>query len=189
MVAGREGGLGICGVRDGGVPKGLAGGWKGLAVLGGGKGLDAVTKGPKGMIARAGVGRGGSCSRRRRLDMPFAALVAGRRAWTDIDWLGLRRPTGRARFSCCGHRGMQSRKVAHHLFVFVLLVCVHCLRVLTEIVQARELLPAMASKGPLPSVFSTPQYVSRRLQCILQRTYRICRARCSLRLKTILHSP
>jgi hypothetical protein len=52
------------------------------------------------------------------------------------------------------HRCMQRRELAHHALVGLLLVCVNRLRMLTKIVEARELLSAMTSErtfaGMLP---------------------------------------
>lgn len=49
---------------------------------------------------------------------------------------------------------MQRGKIAHHLFIVLLLVGVHRLRVLTEVVQPRELLPAVASEWSFTGMFS-----------------------------------
>jgi hypothetical protein len=45
-------------------------------------------------------------------------------------------------------------EVTHHLFILILLISVNGLRVLTQVVKTRKLLPAMARERTLSSVFS-----------------------------------
>ena len=49
---------------------------------------------------------------------------------------------------------MQTRQIAHHLFVLVLFVRVHGLGVLAQVVEARELFAAVAGEGAFACVFS-----------------------------------
>lgn len=58
------------------------------------------------------------------------------------------------RLGGCGHGGMERGEVAHHLLVLVELVGVDGLRVLAQVVEARELLAAVAGERALASVFS-----------------------------------
>jgi hypothetical protein len=51
-----------------------------------------------------------------------------------------------------GHRCVQGRELAHHTLVGVLLVCVNGLRMLTKIVETRELLSAMTSERTFASM-------------------------------------
>ena len=51
------------------------------------------------------------------------------------------------------HGRMKRRQVAHHAFIFLLLVGMHCLSMLTEVVQTRKLLRTVARKGPFASMF------------------------------------
>lgn len=53
-----------------------------------------------------------------------------------------------------GHGRVQRGELAHHLLVRLLLVGVHGLRVLPQVVEARELLPAVARERALAGVFS-----------------------------------
>lgn len=53
----------------------------------------------------------------------------------------------------CGHGGVERGEVAHHALVLLLLVGVHGLRMLAQVVEAGELLGAMASKGAFAGVF------------------------------------
>lgn len=53
----------------------------------------------------------------------------------------------------CGHGGVERGEVAHHPLVLLLLIGVHGLRMLAQIVEAGELLGAVASKGAFASVF------------------------------------
>jgi hypothetical protein len=52
-----------------------------------------------------------------------------------------------------GHGGMERGEVAHHALVLLLLICVHGLCVLAQIIEAGELLGAMAAKGAFARVF------------------------------------
>jgi len=49
---------------------------------------------------------------------------------------------------------MKSSKITHHAFILLLFVGMNSLCMLTEVVKARKLLGAVASKGALASVFS-----------------------------------
>ena len=51
------------------------------------------------------------------------------------------------------HGRMKRRQFAHHAFIFLLLVGMHCLSMLTEVVQTRKLLRTMARKGPFACMF------------------------------------
>lgn len=87
---------------------------------------------------------------------------------------------------------MERSEVAHHLFVYILLVCVDCLGVLTKVVEPGEVFSAMTVERTLPSVFSNgSERGLRRVQGHErgEKRYLICLARCSLRLKTIRQSP
>jgi hypothetical protein len=53
-----------------------------------------------------------------------------------------------------GHGGMEGAEIAHHTLILVLLVGVHGLGVLPQIVEAGELLAAVAGEGPFAGVFS-----------------------------------
>ena len=76
-----------------------------------------------------------------------------------------------------------------------LLVGMHCLRVLSQIIEAGKLLPAMTSKRAFAGMFPTgEQGVRNGIKGSLTTwncrwTHLTWRARCSLREKTILHSP
>lgn len=52
---------------------------------------------------------------------------------------------------------MEGSEVAHHLFVYILLVCVDCLSVLTKVVEPGEMFSAMAVERAFPGVFSKDQ--------------------------------
>lgn len=52
-----------------------------------------------------------------------------------------------------GHRCVKRGELAHHVFVLVLLIGVHGLRMLAQIVEAGELLATVAGEGPLARVF------------------------------------
>ena len=87
---------------------------------------------------------------------------------------------------------MKGSEVAHHLFIYILLVCVDCLGVLTKVVESGEMLSAVAVERALASVFSDDE--KRELERVLgyggrRKRHLICLARCSLRLKTIRQSP
>ena len=60
-----------------------------------------------------------------------------------------------------GHGGVEGSQLTHHEFVLVLLVCVDSLRVLTKVVETRELLAAVAGEGTLAGVFSARRRVSK----------------------------
>lgn len=49
---------------------------------------------------------------------------------------------------------MEGSKVTHHLFVYILFVCVNRLGVLAEVVKSGEMLSTMAVERTLASVFS-----------------------------------
>jgi hypothetical protein len=49
---------------------------------------------------------------------------------------------------------MKGSEVAHHLFVYILLVCMDCLGVLTKVVESGEMLSTVAVERTLASVFS-----------------------------------
>jgi len=49
---------------------------------------------------------------------------------------------------------MKSSKITHHAFILILFISMNSLCMLTEVVKARKLLGAVASKGALASVFS-----------------------------------
>lgn len=49
---------------------------------------------------------------------------------------------------------MKGSKVTHHLFVYILLVCMDCLGVLAKVVESGEMLPTMTIEWTFPSVFS-----------------------------------
>lgn len=51
-----------------------------------------------------------------------------------------------------GHRGVKSSELTHHVFVLILLIGVHGLRMLAQIVEARELLATVTGEGPLARV-------------------------------------
>jgi hypothetical protein len=53
----------------------------------------------------------------------------------------------------CGHGCMEGGELAHHPLIVVLLICMHCLSMLAQIIEAGELFRAMASKGAFASVF------------------------------------
>jgi len=87
---------------------------------------------------------------------------------------------------------MKGSKVAHHLFIYILLVCMDCLGVLTKVVESGEMLSTVAVERALARVFSDSG--KRELERVLGyegrgKQYLICLARCSLRLKTIRQSP
>jgi len=87
---------------------------------------------------------------------------------------------------------MKGSEVTHHLFVYILLVCVDCLGVLTKVVESGEMLSTVAVERALASVFSDSgkRELERVLGCEGRgKLYLICLARCSLRLKTIRQSP
>jgi hypothetical protein len=71
--------------------------------------------------------------------------------------------TGSTTFGCGGHTGMQCGEFVHHTIVLVLLVCMDSLRVLTKVVEARELFAAVTRERPLASMFSV---------CVCQRRLR-----------------
>lgn len=52
------------------------------------------------------------------------------------------------------HRGVKGSELTHHVFVLILLIGVYGLRMLTQVVEAGELLATMAGKRPLTRVFS-----------------------------------
>ena len=107
-----------------------------------------------------------------------------------------------------GHARVEGCELAHHALVLVLdegvsgdggesvqegggrhlLVGVHGLGVLAEVVEAGELLAAVAGKGAFPGMLpvrGSGEGQARRGG----GTHLTCLARCSLREKTILHSP
>lgn len=49
---------------------------------------------------------------------------------------------------------MQGGEITHHLLVLVLLVSMHSLGVLAQVIQTRELFPAVAGERTFASVFS-----------------------------------
>lgn len=51
------------------------------------------------------------------------------------------------------HRGVKRGELTHHVFVLILLIGVHGLRMLAQIVEAGELLATVACEGPLTRVF------------------------------------
>lgn len=52
-----------------------------------------------------------------------------------------------------GHAGVEGGELVHHALVLLLLVCVDGLSVLAEVVEARELLAAVAGEGAFAGVF------------------------------------
>lgn len=90
--------------------------------------LDVVQVVHGGVLGRAGEGRVD------RSLAPFSSWLAGL--------------VGR------GHGGVERGEVAHHALVLLLLVCVHGLRMLAQIVEAGELLGAVAGKGAFARVFT-----------------------------------
>ena len=62
---------------------------------------------------------------------------------------------GLADLVCSGHGGVERGKVTHHGLVLLLLVGVDGLGMLPEVVEARELLATVATKGALTRVFSS----------------------------------
>lgn len=89
-----------------------------------------------------------------------------------------------------GHGGVERGEVAHHALVLLLLVRVHRLRVLPQVVEPRELLPAVAGERALAGVFPVCLLLAACSHPTIRgRAYLMCRARCSLREKTMRHSP
>ena len=111
-----------------------------------------------------------------------------------------------------GHAGVEGGELLHHALVLLLLVGVDGLCMLAEVVEAGELLAAVAGEGALAGVLSVTcvgggerRGVGRRgrgdkkgrgaggggehVKQGRAETYLMCLARCSLLLKTILHSP
>jgi hypothetical protein len=56
-------------------------------------------------------------------------------------------------FGSSGHGGVEGSKVAHHSLVLVLLISVDGLGMLTQVIETRKLLCAVASKGAFASMF------------------------------------
>lgn len=65
-------------------------------------------------------------------------------------------------------------------------VDMHCLRMLTQVIQPRKSSRAMALKRPFSRVFSE-RFSQIQSRCLRQVTYLICLARCSLLVKLRLH--
>lgn len=61
-----------------------------------------------------------------------------------------------------GEAGVEAGELLHHGLVLVRLVGVHCLRMLTQVVETRELLATVAAEGPLSRVFSARNSQRRR---------------------------
>jgi hypothetical protein len=55
---------------------------------------------------------------------------------------------------CGGHRSMKRGEIAHHALVLLLL---HCLRMLTEIVKMRKLISTMTAEWAFAGVFSADE--------------------------------
>jgi hypothetical protein len=88
------------------------------------------------------------------------------------------------------HRRVKRGEVAHHAFVLILLVSMDSLRVLTKIVETRELLATVTGKWAFTGVLSAWGISEDEKESDdIIVAYRICLAKCSLRLKTIRHSP
>jgi hypothetical protein len=49
---------------------------------------------------------------------------------------------------------MEGSEVTHHLFIYILFVCMDRLGVLTEVVESGEMFSTMTIEWTLPSVFS-----------------------------------
>jgi hypothetical protein len=181
--------------------KGLAGGPKGMVVGGTG-------------VVRIHAGRLDVPGRSRVDNSVVIAFVAGTSSWTKgmtgdillldtlggvaIDWgyrgraiagrsIGTLRP-GMTRLVGRRHGGVERSEIPHHAFILILLVGMNRLRMLTEIVEARELLAAVAGEWAFASVLAG-WIVRERREVDRIATNRICLARCSLRLKTMRHSP
>lgn len=86
---------------------------------------------------------------------------------------------------------MEGSEVAHHLFVYFLLVCVDRLSVLAEVVESGEMLSTMAIERTLPGMLSGQNGEVRTCSGYKmgEEQYLMCLAKCSLRLKTIRQSP
>lgn len=98
-----------------------------------------------------------------------------------------------------GHGGMEGGELVHHALVLVLLVGVDGLCMLAEVVEARKLFGTVTSERPFARMFpehdratenemATSATKSRHIGGG-EGTCLMCLARCSLLLKTILHSP
>jgi hypothetical protein len=61
--------------------------------------------------------------------------------------------SGLTGFICGSHRSMKRGKFAHHALILFLLISVNSLSMLAQIIEARKLLAAVASKRTLASVF------------------------------------
>ena len=93
-----------------------------------------------------------------------------------------------------GHGSMQGGELAHHTLVGVLLVGMHCLRMLTQIVETRELLSTMAGERTFTGVLSVERTSESgteegRRRERARNTDLMCLAKCSLLLKTMRQSP
>ena len=90
-----------------------------------------------------------------------------------------------------GHGCVEGGEVAHHALVLLLLVGVDGLCMLAEVVEAGELLGAVAGKGAFAGVFPERDKVRSTATTGARRGtgYLMCLARCSLRLKTMRQSP
>jgi hypothetical protein len=164
-------------------------------------------------VVRIHAGRLDVPGRSRVDDSIVVAFIAGTSSWTKgmtgdillldalggvaIDWgyggraiaggsIGTLRP-GMARLVGRRHGGMERSEISHHAFVLILLVGMNRLRMLTKIVETGELLAAVAGEWTLASVFAG--WIVRESEVERIATNRICLARCSLRLKTMRHSP
>jgi hypothetical protein len=162
-----SGGGGECGGRCWGDTKGLAGVTKGMAR--GGRGVVEVPAAAvvheTGMIRAlvAGAGAGALVEGDGGLllldggDEPARLVVADGRVDGRHGALATRAALGDG-----GHGGVEAGELLHHVLVLLLLVRVDRLRMLAEVVEARELLAAVAAEGAFARVFPSVAVVSER---------------------------
>ena len=85
------------------------------------------------------------------------------------------------------HGGVQRSEITHHAFVQVLLIRVHCLSMLPEVIESWKLFWTVTREGPFACMFSG--YCEKDERGDWLGMYLMCLARCSLREKTMRHSP
>ena len=95
-----------------------------------------------------------------------------------------------------GHGGMQRGELAHHTLIGILLVGMHCLSMLAQIVETRELLSTVASERTFTGVLPVERMMmiesgteGGRREERARNTDLMCLAKCSLLLKTMRQSP
>jgi len=105
------------------------------------------------LVASSGARAVGERDRKVLLLDQVCRMDTGRQGYGAEDRVTTGGANGR-NFVSGGHGGMEGSEIAHHGFVLFLFVGMDGLCMLTEVVETRKLLGAVASKGTFARMFS-----------------------------------